>query len=140
MVVVTDRGTPSDDAELDEVVRLELILHDPWVRSSRARVSSLLHPDFAEVGASGRSWDARSILDAVVDDDAHDVGDNRGDEADGGQAVHVSNLSALHLSTDVVLVTYESHRPDRITTRSSVWVRVGSQWMIRYHQGTPVVT
>lgn len=138
---MTGRGASSDDAELAEVVRLELLLHDPSVRSSRARVASLLHPDFAEVGASGRSWDATGIVDAIADDGIADEADEEaGDKIGGGGAVDVTKLSASRLAVDVVLVTYESHRSDRVTMRSSVWVRVGSQWTIRYHQGTPVVT
>ncbi|MDQ0990802.1 hypothetical protein [Streptomyces sp. V3I7] len=40
----------------------ELRLLDPEVRASPALVLELLDRDFTEIGASGRWWDAESIL------------------------------------------------------------------------------
>lgn len=40
----------------------EMLLLDPEVRASPARVLELLDTDFTEIGASGRKWDVESIL------------------------------------------------------------------------------
>ena len=118
------RGDGPADGGLAEVVRHELMLLDPSVRRSPEHVASLLHPDFVEVGASGRAWDARSVLAALQD------------EADDEAVARAADVVAVRLSDDVVLVTYTSHRAGRATLRSSVWLRIGSAWRLRYHQGT----
>jgi ribonuclease HI len=124
MADMAGRGVTPDDDELAEVIRHELMLLDPSVRSSRALVASMLHPDFAEVGASGRIWNAKDVIESL--------GDVSGDD----QVVDLSELAAVRLTDDVALVTYESRRSDRVTLRASVWVRIGSAWKLRYHQGT----
>lgn len=51
--------TPTDpvpDGELDAVIEASRELLGPVVRSDRAAVEALLHPDFTEIGASGRFW------------------------------------------------------------------------------------
>ena len=42
------------DDLLTHLQTLEVELHHPGVRTSRARLEALLHPDFHEVGRSGR--------------------------------------------------------------------------------------
>ncbi|HWT22630.1 MAG TPA: hypothetical protein VN213_03910 [Solirubrobacteraceae bacterium] len=42
------------DATLKHVLTLGSRLHDPHTRRARAQVGSPLHPDFKEIGASGR--------------------------------------------------------------------------------------
>jgi ribonuclease HI len=129
---VTPAPHTSGDAEPAEVVRLERHLLDPAVRRDAAAVLALLHPDFAEVGASGRRWDGASVAHAVAeaaDDPPADSGDEPG--------VEVRDVEAFRLSDDVVLVTYRAHGPDRVSWRSSVWVRTHGSWLLRYHQGTP---
>jgi ribonuclease HI len=118
------------DEELEEVIRLELLLLNPSVRRSRERVASMLHPDFGEIGSSGRRWDVTTALDAL--------GEGAGEGAGEDQVAQTDELSGVRLADDVILVTYESHRPDRVTSRSSVWVRVGPAWLLRHHQGTAV--
>lgn len=117
-------GGNSTDEGLAEVVRLELMLLDPSVRRSPDRTARLLHPDFVEVGASGHIWNANDLIQALqVESDVEDP-------------AHVTEVSAVKLASDVALVTYESHRADQVTLRSSVWVRDGSEWTLRHHQGT----
>jgi ribonuclease HI len=120
-----DRTTrrPEDDEDLTKVCDLELRLLDPEVRRDRAAVARLLHRDFVEFGASGRVWDAASLLEALEDEP--------------GEGTDVSDLAAQRLSPDVVLVTYGAHTAGQSTLRASVWVREGSSWRVRFHQGTP---
>jgi ribonuclease HI len=105
----------------DVVVALELELLTPTCRGDRRRVDELLHDDFTEHGASGRTWTKAEILDDL--------------EADPAFTGAAASVSAYVLAADVVLVTYEitGLRP---SLRSSVWVRDDSRWRLRFHQGT----
>jgi ribonuclease HI len=120
-----DRTTrrPEDQENVAKVCDLELRLLDPEVRRDRAAVARLLHRDFIEFGASGRVWDAASVLQALEDDP--------------GEGTDVSDLTAQRLSPDVVLVTYRAQAAGQSSLRASVWVRDGRGWRVRSHQGTP---
>jgi len=52
------------DQVIAEVLSLERRLLDPVTRASSRNVERLLHADFREVGATGRSWDRDSVLAA----------------------------------------------------------------------------
>jgi len=56
---------PTDDADVAVVVRLELELLDPAIRADHAAVRARLHPEFREVGASGRLWDVATTVSAL---------------------------------------------------------------------------
>lgn len=103
------------------------MLLDPAVRSSADRILALLHPDFVEFGASGRRWDAASVATSME----HAAVD--------GERTQARGWSAVKLADDVVLLTFEALRPERMSLRSSVWVRVDAEWRLRFHQGTVAV-
>ena len=91
-------------------------------------LAALIDDDFAEIGASGRRWDRAAILDLLGSGPAEDVA--------------IELFAAAPLGDDVVLVTYRSVAsapglPARSAWRSSVWIRRGDDWRIRFHQGTP---
>jgi hypothetical protein len=111
------------DADLEQVVARELRLLDPDVRADVDAVTELLHPDFAEYGASGRVWDRDSIVAALAEDP--------------GVSGTAEDLRAARLADDVVLVTYRVDG-ERRSLRSSVWVRDDDGWRVRFHQGTLV--
>ena len=94
------------------------------MRSSSERTLTFLHPDFVEFGASGRRWDAAGVAASVAQ------------AAPPGELIEAVDMSGVRLADDVVLVTYETRRPGRVSLRSSVWVRVDAQWRLRFHQGT----
>lgn len=106
--------------DLNIVTALEMELLTPVCRGDRRRVDELLHDDFVEHGASGRIWTKPEVLDDLEAGPAF-VGD-------------ASSVTAVALATDVVLVTYEI-TGSRPSLRSSVWVRVGGRWRLRFHQG-----
>uniref|UniRef100_UPI0023F357BC nuclear transport factor 2 family protein n=1 Tax=Ferrimicrobium acidiphilum TaxID=121039 RepID=UPI0023F357BC len=54
-----------ENEDLVEVVRREQQLLDPTIRESGQRVRELLHPDFVEYGASGRTWDRATVSAAL---------------------------------------------------------------------------
>lgn len=114
------------DADLAEVVRKELQLLEPAFRSHLAAVLALLHPDFLEFGASGHRWDATSTAELLAQEPPH-------------VARQATDLAPVRLADDIVLLTYTAHHGDRVSLRSSVWLRHPEQgWVLRFHQGTPM--
>jgi hypothetical protein len=116
---------PTDDADVAVVVRLELELLDPAIRADHAAVRARLHPEFREVGASGRLWDVGTTVSALAEEGPDDP-------------IDASDLESFRLAPEVILLTYTTRRGDRVARRSSVWTRAVGQWLLRYHQGTIV--
>jgi ribonuclease HI len=108
-------------------VALEHRLLRPEVRRDPAAVLALLHPDFREIGASGRTWDGPSVAAAIA--------------TDPRAPVTTGEVEAAVLARGVVLVTYTALRGDARSRRSSVWLADadadGGGWRLRFHQGTP---
>jgi hypothetical protein len=141
-----DRG----EADVHEVLRHELRLLQPVVRADPDAVLALLHPDFAEIGASGRIWDGPGIARALAAESESRDGDGDGDGTEGGteggtgdgDACHIArieDLEYLRLAQDVTLLTYTAHEPVRVSRRTSIWVREnGGTWLLRLHQGTTI--
>src|SRR6478735_6257157 len=71
---MTDENERAVQAAIDG----ELRLLDPEVRASPALFRELMDPEFTEIGASGRWWDAESILTVRRGVDPH------GDECGNG--------------------------------------------------------
>ncbi|MEV2259623.1 DUF4440 domain-containing protein [Streptomyces anulatus] len=103
----------------------ELKLLDPGVRASRALVSDLLEPEFVEFGASGRRWDATSIL-AVTS----------AGSVDPESPVKVSEMSGVLLAPGVVHLTYFADNSGRRAWRSSLWRLTETGWRMYFHQAT----
>lgn len=123
-------GHPMSKETLVSILsQLEAELHRPEIRQSASRVHALLHADFEEVGRSGRHWCREAMVDLLL-------GESTPTE------VVADRYAAAALHDDVVLLTYRAaHRqPDgsltRHTLRSSLWVKVGGEWQLRFHQGT----
>jgi hypothetical protein len=89
----------------------------------------LIDDEFEEVGASGRRWDRAAVVALLAVSSPADVA--------------IDAFDATRLSRIVVLVTYRSvaRGPGAPAPawRSSVWVRRGDRWRLRFHQGTPAV-
>ncbi|UYM03701.1 tetratricopeptide repeat protein [Solicola gregarius] len=109
---------------LDAAIDAERLLLDPAVRADRVAVEALLHPDFTEIGASGRSWSRAEIIEELAGD------------TDDAPAASTSDFAATWIADDTVLVTYASSGT-RDARRSSIWQRVAGAWQVRFHQGTP---
>jgi ribonuclease HI len=115
------RASAEDHAE---VVSRELSLLNPAVRSDPHRVRELLHPDFLEFGASGRRWNLEAVVEALAIDPS-------------SPSQEPTELAPVHVADDVVLLTYRIDGQDGASLRSSLWVREGGSWRLRFHQGTP---
>ncbi|MFF4901241.1 DUF4440 domain-containing protein [Streptomyces sp. NPDC001068] len=103
----------------------ELRLLDPEVRACPDRVLELLDPEFTEIGASGRRWDAVSILTATSDGSVTPE-----------SPVRVSEMSGTVLAPGIVHLTYFADSQGRLARRSSLWRLTETGWRVYFHQGT----
>ena len=115
-----------NERAVQEAIAGELRLLAPEVRASPALVSELVDPEFREIGASGRWWDAESILTVTsagtVSPDA---------------PVKVSKMSGTVLAPGIVHLTYFADNQGRRVWRSSLWRQTPTGWRMYFHQGTP---
>jgi ribonuclease HI len=105
------------------VEELERELLGPLVRGDIGRTAVLLHPDFLEIGSSGRVWTRDAMMMAL--------------EEDPGERTDIEILGADRVGPGAVLLTYRSFARSGTTLRSSLWVLDGDRWRLRFHQGTP---
>ena len=94
-------------------------------RRNRSRLRGLLHPDFVEIGRSGRRWTRDQIVAALADED--DRATPRTDE-----------WELVELGSDLALVTYIIRNAAGDSRHSSIWARDEGQLQMRFHQGTPI--
>ncbi|MCD6640531.1 MAG: ribonuclease HI family protein [Nocardioides sp.] len=114
-----DGGHEPSDAE--RVIELERSLLSDDVRSDRTRVAALLHPQWQEVGRSGRLWTREEFLD-----DVHPV-----------IPTHLDVVSLSEVAPGVQLLVWRALGEDGSSTlRSSLWVRDRGDWRQLFHQGT----
>ncbi|GAB5077854.1 RNase H family protein [Arthrobacter sp. AD-310] len=105
------------------VEELERELLGPLVRGDIGRTAVLLHPDFMEIGSSGRVWTRDAMMMAL--------------EEDPGERADIEILGSERIGTGAVLLTYRSFTRTGTILRSSLWVLDGDRWRLRFHQGTP---
>ena len=114
---------------LQELQRLEVELHHPGVRCSRERLEQLLHPEFHEVGRSGRLYNRETIVNFLAAQESQPV-------------VSPEAFSVSELAPGVALLTYRSTLLEENkglahhTLQPSVWLKTSAGWQLRYHQGT----
>jgi hypothetical protein len=113
-----------------ELQALEVELHHPGVRCSRERLEQLLHPEFHEVGRSGRAYNRTTIVNYLAAQEAHPVvASDAFAVAELGPGVALLSYRSAHVEADNKQVNH--------TLRSSIWLRTADGWQLRYHQGTP---
>jgi hypothetical protein len=104
----------------------ELRLLGPDVRASPALVPELLDPDFTQIGASGRRWDAESILTVT------------GDGSVSPQSpAGVTEMTGAVLAPGIVHLTYLAANQGRRVRRGSLWRLTEDGWRLYFHRGTP---
>ncbi|MFD1212937.1 RNase H family protein [Arthrobacter sp. GCM10027362] len=115
---------PEEDGKPEHVVlALEEELLRPETRADFGRMAVLLHPEFAEIGESGRMWTREDIINALRPDPAADS--------------ELDLLAVERLGEESILVTYRSRGRSGSSLRSSLWLRDAGRWRLRFHQGTP---
>lgn len=112
-----DHAEPTEE---EHVVALERSLLADQVRSDRSAVAALLHPDWQEVGRSGRLWTRDDLLVDIGPIDP----------------VELEVVTLDRLGPDTILLVWRAAADGRSTLRSSLWLRTGGQWQQRFHQGT----
>jgi ribonuclease HI len=116
--------TPGAEKSPEELVEaLERELLGPDVRGDIGRTGVLLHPEFMEIGSSGRVWTRDAMMMAL--------------EEDPGERTELEILGADRIGTGAVLLTYRSYARSGTVLRSSLWVLDNGRWRLRFHQGTP---
>ncbi len=114
---------------LDELRALESELHHDGALCPPDRLEALLHPDFHEVGRSGRRYNRETVIAFLASKPALPPAKS-------------SEYALQHLADDCALLTYRSvHRaadgsPIDVAWRSSIWLRTAEGWRLVYHQGT----
>lgn len=114
-----------DRDTVDTLVGLEDGLWRTATRFDPDHMDHVLADDFLEFGRSGRVYDRRAVIDVPAV------------ELD----VWLHGLRVHAVTADVALLTYVSEaRFDTLerANRSSLWVREGGRWRLRFHQGTPL--
>lgn len=115
-------GAAMTDDMPETLHRLEVALASGDPSGVDGGLAGLIADDFAEFGASGRTWDAASMRETVAG-------------AEPSDAVTLEDFRVDLLAPDVALATYRIG-PPRPSNRSSVWVRRDGRWQVRFHQGT----
>ena len=116
-LLAEDAG-PSDE---ERVVALKRDLLSNEARSDPAAVAALLHPDWSEIGRSGRLWSRDEMLAAI---------------GPLTEQVTLEVVSVAHVTPDVILLVWRAVTDRRTTLRSTLWLRHGGDWQARFHQGT----
>jgi hypothetical protein len=110
-------------AVVGELHRLEAALANRDGSDVPEGLAALIADDFVEFGASGRRWTAAEVRALV------EAG------PDALPRLALEDFAAAELAPGVVLVTYRL-AGERPSQRSSIWVRRGDGWAMRFHQGT----
>ena len=105
----------------ERVIALERSALTDEVRSDPGAMAALLHPDWEEIGQSGRLWTREELL-AEVGPLPAEVG--------------LDVVSADRLNPDTILLVWRSIADEGSVLRSSIWVRTPQGWRQRFHQGT----
>jgi hypothetical protein len=115
------------DAEITKLRDLEESLWKADYRWNKAHQEKVFAPDFFEFGRSGKIYSRHDLIKTEY----HLI-----------KAVLPLPKFKIHMIDESnVLITYESvvqHEGIEKANRSSIWSRAGSEWQLRFHQGTPI--
>jgi hypothetical protein len=118
---------------LDDLASREPIFHRREFGTARADFEKMTVEDFWEVGASGRRYSRKFVLDLL----------EKRFSAPHSEVSETRDFRCQRLAEDVYLLTYtlvqdpDSERA-RTTRRSTIWRHTGDGWKIVFHQGTVV--
>jgi hypothetical protein len=118
-------------ALLHLLVNLERDLHKKSTRRSKEKLDELLHDDFEEIGASGRTYNKVQIIEELL--------------TEKPLTINASNFELRMLSEDIAQLKYKTRNTAdnctfRTTLRTSIWKYENSKWKLVFHQGTVVQT
>jgi hypothetical protein len=118
---------------LDELASREPIFHRSEFGTTRAGFEKMTDQDFWEVGASGRRYSRKFVLDEL----------EKRFSAPHAEVWETQGFRCQRLAEDVYLLTYTlvqdpGSEKARVTRRSTIWRHIGDGWKIVFHQGTVV--
>ena len=109
----------------DLIHKRELSLLTYETRQSVNALDGLLHDDFIEFGASGKTYNKSMILKDLP--------------VEPKQAFALEDFKVTHLSEEAQLATYKLNHDSKYTSlRSSIWKKAGDSWQMIFHQGTKI--
>jgi hypothetical protein len=113
----------------DYLVDLERSLHKESTRKSKEKLDELLHDDFEEISASGKVYDKKQTVNALINETPY--------------TLNAADFELSLLSKDIALLKYKTktnfgNNLINTTKRSSLWKNEGSKWKMVFHQGTVV--
>lgn len=118
-------ATNSTNSKL--LIELETAMWQEQTRYNEQWFREHLHPDFVEIGRSGKVYRYRDMFPIV----SHPI----------NCTLPLPNLQVFFPSSGMALISYDSHILDKGQTlsahRTSMWVTDGNTWLLRHHQGTP---
>jgi hypothetical protein len=120
---------PADLDVLNELIKREPIFHRPEFGTTRQDFENMTVETFWEVGASGRRYNRKYVMDTLEQRHAEpheDIWETR-------------DFHCLEIAPDNYLLTYTLIQGERVTRRSTIWRRCDPDWKIVYHQGTLVL-
>jgi hypothetical protein len=119
---------------LKHLQELEIALHQYEIRTDLKRLAKLLHPEYIEIGYSGRTFDFNSIIESVSS------------EPKPNFEIWSQSYQFIELDSNIVQLIYKSARLgnhgnlSRHAKRTSIWVKESDWWQVKFHQATPVGT
>jgi hypothetical protein len=119
---------PANLDVLDELIKREPIFHRPEFGTTRQDFENMTIETFWEVGASGRRYSRKYVMDTLElqhSQPHEDIWETR-------------DFHCLEIAPDNYLITYTLIQGERVTRRSTIWRRCVRDWKIVYHQGTIV--
>lgn len=114
---------------MEEIVKLEMELHQHSVRNDRFRLDELLHDSFIEIGRSGEIYNKERILASLQSEATHRVWSQDYASQLIGNGLVLLTYRSAHVGSDESLT--------RFSRRSSLWEGSERGWKMRFHQGTP---
>jgi ribonuclease HI len=117
---MADQSTEPEPSDTERVIALERELLGDRVRSDPASMAALLHPDWCEIGRSGRLWSRSDALAEIGPLPA---------------PVRLDVLAVHRVDAATILLIWRAIGGEDSTLRSSLWVKDGD-WRQRFHQGT----
>ncbi|BAN91988.1 nuclear transport factor 2 family protein [Mycobacterium avium subsp. hominissuis] len=103
----------------------ELELMSVAVRKNDVRLRELLHPDFMEIGRSGRCWNRDETIGLLTAER-------------GRTSPEIDEWHFVALSLDLALVTYRASGDSVRSRHASIWDTSGARPVMRFHQGTVI--
>ncbi|KWR73132.1 hypothetical protein RN04_04605 [Arthrobacter sp. W1] len=119
------RVLPQGSALSNTIISLEKELLETSQRHSRRQLERYLHPQFSEVGASGRVYDRESIIAQLAQEPERDSGSRE-----------VGSPVAIQVADQAVLLRWRL-LSGSASERSSLWIHEQDRWQLFFHQGTP---